>query len=113
MSEHRSGIKEAVAGFMHQPGTRLLLLFAMEGLLLQYVTSINGFGNNLYATNLGAKDGATGLPVATWSLKNYSVEEYEQQLADVIAGKIEIDNTVVKEGEIADIAFSNVTLNYV
>lgn len=68
-------------------------------------------GNN--ATNLGAKDGATGLPVATWSLKNYSVEEYEQQLADVIAGKIEIDNTVVKEGEIADIAFSNVTLNYV
>ncbi len=68
-------------------------------------------GNN--STNLGAKDGATGLPTATWSLKNYTVAEYEQQLADVIAGKIEIDNKVVKEGEIANVEFSNVTVNYV
>lgn len=61
MSEHRSDIKETIAGFMHQPGNRLLLLFAMEGLLLQYVTSINGFGNNLYATNLGATDAQISL----------------------------------------------------
>lgn len=38
------------------PQNKLLLLFALEGMLLQYVTSINGFGNNLYATNLGATD---------------------------------------------------------
>ena len=46
-------------------------------------------GNN--ATSLGAKDGATGLPTATWSLKNYSVSQYEAQLADVISGKLVID----------------------
>ncbi len=26
---------------------RITLLFAIEGVLLQYITSINGFGNNL------------------------------------------------------------------
>lgn len=38
------------------PQNKLLLLFALEGMLLQYVTSLNSFGNNLYATNLGATD---------------------------------------------------------
>ena len=33
-------------------------------------------------TSLGAAEDATGLPVDTWSLTGYSVEEYEQQLAD-------------------------------
>ena len=41
--------------------------------------------------NLGAKDGATGLPTATWSMKQYKVSEYEQQLKDVIDGKLVID----------------------
>lgn len=61
MSEHRPGTKETLAGFFDKPGNRLLLLFALEGLLLQYVTSINGFGNNLYATNLGATDAQISL----------------------------------------------------
>lgn len=43
------------------PQNRLLLLFALEGMLLQYVTSVNGFGNNLYATNLGATDAQISL----------------------------------------------------
>ncbi len=46
-------------------------------------------GNN--ATSLGAKDGATGLPTATWSMKNYKVSEYEAQLAKVISGELKID----------------------
>ncbi len=40
---------------------RTMLLFAFEGVLLQYITSINNFGNNLYASNLGASDLQIGL----------------------------------------------------
>ena len=63
--------------------------------------------------SLGAADGATGLPTATWSLENYTVAEYEAQLADVIAGNIEISSDVLEAGAIADVEFSNVTVNYV
>ena len=43
------------------PGSRLMLVFALEGLLLQFATSIKSFGNNLFATNLGATDTQIGL----------------------------------------------------
>ena len=65
------------------------------------------------SANLGAAEGATGLPTATWSLENYTVEEYEQQLADVLAGKITIDDAVLENDAITNVDFSNVTLNYV
>lgn len=38
-----------------------ILLFALEGCLLQFATSINSFANNLYATNLGATEKEIGL----------------------------------------------------
>ena len=44
------------------------------------------------ATSLGAAENAVGLPVDTWSLEGWSVEEYEQMLADIIAGDIVIDD---------------------
>lgn len=52
--------------FFHLPrrgsrGLDLLLLFSVEGALLQFTGSINSFGNNLYATNLGATDAQIGL----------------------------------------------------
>lgn len=68
-------------------------------------------GNN--CTSLGAADGATGLPTATWSLENYSVEEYETQLQDVIDGKIEIDNADLQDDAITKVEFSNTTINYI
>jgi len=34
------------------PSAQIMLLFAVEGVFLQYITSINGFGLNLYATNM-------------------------------------------------------------
>lgn len=43
------------------------------------------------AVSLGAAEGSTGLPTATWSLENYSVEEYEAQFDDVVSGKLVID----------------------
>ena len=44
------------------------------------------------ATSLGAAENAVGLPVDTWSLEGWTVEEYEQMLADIIAGDIVIDD---------------------
>ena len=43
------------------PADLMLLLFALEGALLQFTGSINGFGNNLFATNLGATDAQIGM----------------------------------------------------
>lgn len=51
--------KRSVPG--HLDVKHLLLLFALEGALLQFTNSINGFANNLFATNLGATDSQIGL----------------------------------------------------
>jgi basic membrane protein A len=61
------------------------------------------------ATSLGAKDNAVGLPTATWSLKNFSVADYEALYADIVAGKVEISSDLVLFPENT----SNVTVNYV
>ena len=58
---------------------------------------------------LGAKDDAVGLPTATWSLTGWTVEEYEQMLADIVAGKVTIDGSDVPEPASTD----NVTVNIV
>lgn len=39
----------------------MMLLFGIEGIFLQFISSVNGYGNNLYATNLGATDSQLGL----------------------------------------------------
>jgi basic membrane protein A len=64
-------------------------------------------------TKLGAANDATGLPTATWSMKNYTVDQYTQLRTDVISGKVEIDDSVITGGGIADVNFSNVVVNYV
>ncbi len=43
-------------------------------------------------SNLGAADDATGLPTATWRLKNFTVEQYNALFADLKAGKLSISN---------------------
>ena len=63
-------------------------------------------------TSLGAAEDATGLPVETWSLTGYSVEEYQQQLADVVSGAIVIDDQVIEGDGITAVEFSNVNLHY-
>lgn len=42
-------------------GSRLFYLFILEGILAQFCASINGFGNTIFATNLGATDAQIGL----------------------------------------------------
>ena len=66
--------------------------------------------NGEACSNLGAADGATGLPTATWSMENYSVEEYEEQFAAVVAGDIEIDTDFTK---CTDDNFDNVNLSII
>ena len=59
--------------------------------------------------NLGAAEGAVGLPTATWSLANWSVEDYEALLAAIVDGSVEIDNDFTN----LDTNTPNVTLNIV
>ncbi len=42
-------------------------------------------------TALGVADNAVGLPTATWSLENYTAEEYEDLYAKVASGEVSID----------------------
>ena len=42
-------------------------------------------------TSLGVKDNAVALPTATWSLKNFSVADYEALYAKVVNGEIVVD----------------------
>ena len=60
-------------------------------------------------TSLGAKDNAVGLPTATWSLKNWSVEDYEALFAEIVAGKVTISSELVE----SPASTANVTVNYV
>lgn len=58
---------------------------------------------------LGAAQNAVGLPTATWSLANWSVEAYEAMLSDIVSGKVVIDGSDVPEPA----STANVTVNIV
>ncbi|MCD8022115.1 MAG: BMP family ABC transporter substrate-binding protein [Lachnospiraceae bacterium] len=61
-------------------------------------------------TTLGAADGAVGLPTDTWSLETFTVEDYEELLAEVVDGTLVVDN----DYESADFeSFSNVVVNMI
>lgn len=59
--------------------------------------------------SLGADTNATGLPVDTWSMTNYKVEDYQAQFNDVVSGKLVIDNDYSKLEQ----EYSNLTLNII
>ncbi|MCI8843310.1 MAG: BMP family ABC transporter substrate-binding protein [Oscillospiraceae bacterium] len=58
---------------------------------------------------LGAENGATGLPTATWGMETYTVAEYEAQFADVVSGALVIDNDYNNLEQ----EYSNLTLNII
>ncbi|MDI9505959.1 MAG: BMP family ABC transporter substrate-binding protein [Clostridiales bacterium] len=60
--------------------------------------------------NLGAAEGATGLPTETWSMQTYTVEEYEDMLAAVIAGELAVDDNYEN---LSDEALESVNLSIV
>ena len=59
--------------------------------------------------SLGAKDNAVGLPTATWSLKNWTVADYEALYKEIVDGKVTISSDLVLFPENT----ANVTVNYV
>ena len=65
------------------------------------------------SASLGAESDAVGLPTATWSLKNWSVAEYETLLASIKSGAVAVDNTIYEGDAIASKEFKHVTIQYV
>ena len=64
------------------------------------------------STTLDAKENAFGLPTATWSLKNFTVEQYQAELAKIVNGEITVDNnSEMSNPEKAEL--SNVKVNFV
>ncbi len=61
------------------------------------------------STSLGAADNAVGLPTATWSLQNWTVDNYNALFADIVAGKVTISDELVTAPE----STANVTVNYI
>ena len=60
-------------------------------------------------TSLGASEDSVGLPTATWSMENYSVDEYEELLAAVKSGSVVVD----ADYDNMPAEWSNVTLNII
>ena len=64
-------------------------------------------------TSLGVDDDSVGLPTETWSLENFSVEEYEELFEAVKSGEVEIDNTVLEGGDIMQAETDYVSISYI
>ena len=60
-------------------------------------------------TALGAAENAVGLPTATWSLTNWSVEDYKALFGKIASGELEISVEQVAVPE----STANMTVNYV
>ncbi len=61
-------------------------------------------------TVLGAKDNSVGLPTDTWSLTNYSVDEYNTLLESIKSGSVVVDADYEANLEQS---YSNLTLNII
>ena len=55
-----------------------------------------------------AAEGAVGLPTDTWSLKNWTVDQYKAMFEKIVKGEITIDNDFTKLA-----STDHVTLNLV
>jgi len=61
-------------------------------------------------TNLGAAEDAVGLPQETWSMTNFTLEDYQDLLAKVKSGKVKIDDDATGA---ETKTYSNVNLDYI
>ena len=68
---------------------------AMKGLAQSVIVSLGNFYTNGLQSGslvLGAADDAVGLPVDTWSLQNWTVDEYNELFEKIKSGEIVVDN---------------------
>ena len=63
-------------------------------------------------TALGVAENSVGLPTATWSMQNFTVEEYEALFQKVLNGEVTIDNSSEMSNP-AEAGLTNVTVNFV
>ena len=75
-----------------------------------YDGSFSEIGGN--STSLGADNNAVGLPTATWSMQNFTVEEYEALFQKLLSGEVTIDNNSEMSNP-AEAGLTNVTVNFV
>ncbi len=86
-------------------GEGTVITSAMKGLADATVWAIAKHYDGKFAeiggksTSLGAKDNAVGLPIATWSLQNWKVADYEKLFADIVADKVTISDALVEYPE--------------
>lgn len=91
---------------------------ALKGLSNATSWAIGKFYSNEWAdvggiaTSLGATDDAVGLPTDTWSLENYTVEEYEALLAGIKDGSVVISSDVLEADAVVNAGLENVTIIY-
>lgn len=66
------------------------------------------------AQNLGASENATGLPTDTWSLKNFSVDQYKELLAKIANGTVVPESETPADADNADwlTGFSNANVQF-
>ena len=79
---------------------------AQQALTAAYGSDWANYGGKL--TTLGAAEGAVGLPTDTWSLKNWTVDQYKAMFEKIVKGEISIDNDFTKLA-----STDHVTLNLV
>ena len=68
---------------------------AMKGLAQSVIVSLGNFYDNGLQSGslvLGAADDAVGLPVDSWSLANWTVEDYNALFEQIKSGEIVVDN---------------------
>ena len=75
-----------------------------------YDGTFSEIGGN--ATSLGADNNAVGLPTATWSMQNFTIEEYEALFQKILSGEVTIDNNS-KMSNPAEAGLTNITVNFV
>ncbi len=64
----------------------------LAGSVVMYVGKFYEEGVMTGAVALGAEDGMVGIPTDTWSLANWTVEDYDALYEKVVNGEIEIDD---------------------
>lgn len=79
----------------------------LDSSVIKVLTDFYADGLIKGAITLGAADNAVNLPTATWSLENWSVEDYEALFAKIQNDEVEIDNSLVADP--ADMDLENVT----
>lgn len=65
------------------------------------------------AQSLGADNDAVGLPTENWLFETYTVDEYNTLLAAIKSGEVVVDDTLVTDNQIADVAFDALTVDYI